>query len=57
MEVLEPFVLLLSPLAPHIAEELWERLGHTATLAYEDWPQVRPQTLYRHISIYICQML
>ncbi|NLF58766.1 MAG: class I tRNA ligase family protein, partial [Candidatus Hydrogenedens sp.] len=24
--------------APHLAEELWERLGHTATLAYEPWP-------------------
>jgi leucyl-tRNA synthetase len=36
--VLEPFVLVLSPFAPHLAEELWERLGHTETLAYETWP-------------------
>ncbi len=36
--VLEPFVLLLSPLAPHLAEELWQVLGHTSTLAYEPWP-------------------
>ncbi len=36
--VLEPFVLLLSPFAPHLAEELWEVLGHTQTLAYEPWP-------------------
>jgi leucyl-tRNA synthetase len=36
--VLEPFVLLLSPFAPHIAEELWSALGHTKTLAYEPWP-------------------
>jgi leucyl-tRNA synthetase len=36
--ILEPFVLLLSPFAPHIAEELWEKLGHTPTLAYEPWP-------------------
>lgn len=36
--ILEPFVLLLSPFAPHIAEELWERLGHPGTLAYEPWP-------------------
>ncbi len=36
--VLEPFVLLLSPFAPHLAEELWEILGREQTLAYEPWP-------------------
>lgn len=39
-QVLESFVLLLSPLAPHLAEELWSRLGHTESLAYEPWPEV-----------------
>ncbi len=38
-QVLEPFVLLLSPFAPHLAEELWEALGHEKSLAYEPWPQ------------------
>jgi len=37
-EAMEAFVLLLSPFAPHIAEELWQRLGHRETLAYESWP-------------------
>src|SRR5262249_53458357 len=37
--VLEPFVLLLSPFAPHVAEELWYSLGHKETLAYEPWPK------------------
>jgi leucyl-tRNA synthetase len=37
--VMEQFVLLLSPFAPHIAEELWQVLGHPTTLAYEPWPQ------------------
>jgi leucyl-tRNA synthetase len=37
--VIEPFVLILSPFAPHIAEELWQRLGHAQSLAYEPWPQ------------------
>ena len=32
------FVLVLAPFAPHIAEELWQTLGGTATLAYERWP-------------------
>jgi hypothetical protein len=36
---LEPFVLLLAPYAPHIAEELWSRLGHSSSLAYEPWPE------------------
>jgi leucyl-tRNA synthetase len=35
---MERFVLLLSPYAPHIAEELWHALGHPQTLAYEPWP-------------------
>jgi leucyl-tRNA synthetase len=34
----EPLILLLAPFAPHIAEELWERLGHGQSLAYEPWP-------------------
>ena len=36
--VIDPFVLLLSPFAPHIAEELWQLLGHTTSLAHEPWP-------------------
>src|SRR5437868_14047068 len=37
-EVAEPFALMLAPLAPHIAEELWARLGHDHSLAYEPFP-------------------
>ncbi|HEX5269039.1 MAG TPA: class I tRNA ligase family protein, partial [Gemmataceae bacterium] len=40
--VLEPFVLVLSPFAPHLAEELWHALGHPKTLAYEEWPKYDP---------------
>ncbi|QDU08632.1 leucine--tRNA ligase [Gimesia aquarii] len=36
--VLSDFVLILSPFAPHIAEELWSVLGHTDSLAYQPWP-------------------
>jgi leucyl-tRNA synthetase len=35
---MEGFVKLLSPVCPHIAEELWEKLGHNNTIAYEAWP-------------------
>ncbi|WP_309089463.1 leucine--tRNA ligase [Domibacillus sp.] len=38
-EYAEGFVKLLSPLAPHLAEELWEKLGHSETVTYEAWPQ------------------
>jgi leucyl-tRNA synthetase len=34
----EAFVKILSPFAPHVAEELWSRLGHTESLAYAAWP-------------------
>jgi leucyl-tRNA synthetase len=37
--LLEPFVLVLAPYAPHLAEELWEKLGHKQSLAYESWPK------------------
>ncbi len=37
--VVEKLVLILAPFAPHIAEELWERLGHNESLAYESWPE------------------
>ena len=37
-EYAEGFIKLLSPVAPHIAEELWNRLGHSDTITYEAWP-------------------
>lgn len=47
---LERFVLLLSPFAPHIAEELWVALGHEGTLAREPWPEY-DETLIRAETI------
>ena len=37
-EIMEQFILLLAPFAPHLAEELWQLAGHQKTLAYESWP-------------------
>ncbi|RJG26191.1 leucine--tRNA ligase [Paenibacillus thiaminolyticus] len=37
-QAMENFVQLLSPLAPHIAEELWQRLGHSGSITYVSWP-------------------
>ncbi len=42
---LEAFTLLLAPMAPHLAEELWQILGHTGTLAYAPWPTYDPALL------------
>ena len=35
----ETFILMLSPFVPHIAEEIWRRLGHTETIVFENWPE------------------
>ena len=44
-KVLETFLLLLAPFAPHLAEELWERLGHRESIAYATWPVFDKQYL------------
>ncbi|HNM86784.1 MAG TPA: leucine--tRNA ligase [Mycobacterium sp.] len=41
----EPLVLMLAPLAPHLAEELWQRLGHETSLAHGPFPQADPRYL------------
>ena len=41
-EILEPLVVLLSPFAPHIAEELWERLGHGESVSFAQFPVFNP---------------
>jgi leucyl-tRNA synthetase len=41
-QVAEPLVLMTAPLAPHIAEELWNRLGHTESLAHGPFPVADP---------------
>ena len=38
-EILEPLIVLLSPFAPHIAEELWEALGHKESITYAKFPE------------------
>ncbi len=43
--VLETFALVLAPFAPHLAEELWNKLGHAESLAYAPWPAYDPALL------------
>ena len=42
---MEKFTLLLAPFAPHLAEALWEKLGHTKSLAAQDWPSFDPSCI------------
>jgi len=41
-EILEPMVILISPFAPHVAEELWSLLGHDETITYATFPEFNP---------------
>jgi leucyl-tRNA synthetase len=44
-ELAENFALMLAPLAPHIAEEIWHRLGHERSLSRRPWPTYDPAKL------------
>lgn len=54
--LIEGFVKLLSPVAPHIAEELWEKLGHTDTITYEAWPTYDESLLVENEVEVVVQM-
>jgi leucyl-tRNA synthetase len=54
--VVEPLVLMLSPFAPHLAEELWRRLGHPESLAYESFPVADPAWLVAESVTYPVQV-
>ncbi|TYP94976.1 leucyl-tRNA synthetase [Fodinibius salinus] len=54
--VLNDFVKLLSPFAPHIAEELWQRLGHDDSIAYADWPEFNEEFLISDTQLYPIQV-
>jgi leucyl-tRNA synthetase len=53
---IEPLVLMLAPLAPHLAEELWSRLGHSASLAHGPFPAVDPAYLVEDTVEYPVQV-
>ena len=54
--ILKSFVKLLSPFAPHIAEELWQKLGHEDTIAYVDWPEFNKDYLVSDTQLYPVQV-
>ena len=53
---LEPLVLMVAPLAPHLAEELWRRLGHETSLAHGPFPVADPQYLVEETVEYPVQV-
>jgi leucyl-tRNA synthetase len=55
-EVAEPLVLMVSPFAPHLAEELWARLGHSSSLAYEPFPVADPSLLVEETVTCVVQV-
>jgi leucyl-tRNA synthetase len=54
--ILEPFIKLLSPFAPHIAEELWQKLGHEESIAYANWPEFKEEYLISDTQLYPVQV-
>ena len=54
--VLEHFIILLSPFAPHIAEELWQKLGHDESITYVDWPDFNKEYLISDTQLYPIQV-
>ncbi|MCG6192023.1 leucine--tRNA ligase [Leptospira sp. FAT2] len=55
-EALEPFILLLAPFAPHLAEELWKRAGKKESLTYEKFPEANPQYLVESEILIVVQV-
>jgi leucyl-tRNA synthetase len=55
-EAVEPLVLMVAPLAPHIAEELWARLGHEQSLAHEPFPVADPALLVEETVTCVVQV-
>ena len=55
-EVVKAFLRLIAPYAPHIAEELWERLGETELIAHAPWPICDPEALKREEVTIVVQV-
>ncbi|HLS73508.1 MAG TPA: class I tRNA ligase family protein, partial [Actinomycetaceae bacterium] len=55
-EAVEPLLLMLAPVAPHIAEELWARLGHEQSLAHEPFPVADPELLVEETVTCVVQV-
>ena len=52
-KILEPLLIAFSPMAPHLSEELWRKLGHTDTIAYAKFPEIDKQYLSEDTINYV----
>ncbi len=55
-EVIKMVAVMLSPFAPHLAEEIWEHMGEKTSIAYAPWPKVEPRYLIEESCLYIVQV-
>ncbi|HQU71819.1 MAG TPA: leucine--tRNA ligase [Calditrichia bacterium] len=54
--LMETFLILLNPFAPHLAEELWASMGHQQSMAYQPWPTFDPKLLTSDTVTYAVQV-
>jgi leucyl-tRNA synthetase len=55
-EAVEKLILLLSPMVPHLAEELWHQLGHTTSVYLQSWPQADRAALAVETRLVVIQV-
>jgi len=55
-DVLERMILLLAPFAPHVCEELWEKLGHGESIFKQSWPMPNPNLVYAELIDVVVQV-
>jgi len=55
-EIMEKFLILLSPFAPHIAEELWQKLGHADSIFLEKWPEYEAKLITKETVLLVVQV-
>ncbi len=55
-EAIETLVIILSPFAPHICEEIWSELGGKRSLIYESWPEYDPEILEKEDVLIVVQI-
>ncbi len=56
MQLIVTLIKLLSPFAPHLAEELWSRLGNESTITFEKWPEFDPAKVQKNVVTIIGQI-
>src|SRR5699024_3498584 len=56
LSVQKPLLKLLSPFAPHIAEELWQKLGSKDSISYAEWPEFKEELLVSDTQMYPIQI-